>query len=456
MKEKMSTNSIVKAAKDAGVQLIRLEYCDASGVARSKAVHISQLETKLRDGVNLTRAQMAINMLETMIHIDGMEPIGEIRIVPDPDTFRVLPWVPGSAVVLCDQLDETRTDWGACPRSFLKKMIERAASLGLRFEAAFENEYYLAYEDDGKYRPFDFVHHSPVYSPIGHDLNALIMIDTVSALEKMGIEPEQAINEFGRGQQEIAIHYTDALRAADNQMYFRDTVRGVALQHGLLASFAPKPFPDEIGSGAHIHFSLWDTKTNVNVLHDESSERGLSLIARQFVAGVQAHLPALVALTAPSYNSYRRLKPGAWASSTASWGFDNKEVALRVISPFFEGSGQSLNIEYKPSDASSNPYLSLGALLAAGLDGIDRGLTPGLPCEHDPAKLSPEELAACKAVPLPSTMHDALNNLEGDKFLTSSLGDLLTRCILLTRRHEADQFAANDIDFEINNHFYRF
>ena len=407
----MDIREVVAAARQSGVKLIRFEYCDVSGVARTKAVHVAQLEHKLLEGVSLTRAQMSINLLEEVVPIDGFEPVGEIRLVPDPSTFTVLPWVPASASVLCDQLGHDRLNWGACGRSYLKDVIARAAGLGLTIQATFENEWYLAKEVDGEYIPFDLHDHAPVYSAIGHDLNADIMIETVDALESQGISVEAAINEFGAGQQEISIRHSDALTAADNQMKFRDTVRGVALRHGLLASFAPKPYPEQIGSGAHLHFSLWDLAGKTSLLYDKNAEGGLSKIGRHFIAGVAEHLPALVALTAPSYNSYRRLKPNAWASATTAWGFDNKEAALRVCSPFYKREEQSVNIEFKASDASANPYLSLGAIIACGLDGIERELDPGDPSEHDPALLSPEELERGKVRPLPTSMVAALDQL---------------------------------------------
>jgi glutamine synthetase len=447
---------VVVAAHEAGVKLIRFEYCDVSGVARTKAVHVAQLEHKLLEGVSLTRAQMSINLLEQMIPIDGFEPVGEIRLVPDPSTFTVLPWAPGSASVLCDQLGHDRQNWGACGRSYLKDIIERAAGHGIQVQATFENEWYLAREVDGEYLPFDLHDHAPVYSAIGHDLNNDLMIETVNALEAQGIVVEAAINEYGAGQQEISIRHAGALAAADNQMKFRDTVRGVALRRGLLASFAPKPYPDQIGSGAHLHFSLWDLSGTTSLLYDANAEGGLSKLGRHFIAGVAEHLPALVALTTPSYNSSRRLQPNAWASATTAWGFDNKEAALRVCSPFFQREEQSFNIEFKTSDASANPYLSLGAIIAAGLDGIERELDPGEPSEHDPAYLSEEELTRGKVRPLPSSMAAALDRLEADDFLLGTLGDLLARCYLGVRRSEAEAFAAEDLDFEIRNHFYRF
>lgn len=451
----MNPAEVVAAAGAAGVKLIRFEYCDVSGVARTKAVHVSQLEHKLVEGVALTRAQMSINLLEQLVDVDGMEPVGEIRLLPDLATFTVLPWARASASVLCDQVGHDRLDWGACPRSYLKRVIDRAAGLGLRVAAAFENEYYLAREQDGRFVPVDVPGHAPVYSAIGHDLNAELMVEITDALEAQHIVVEQAINEFGPGQQEISVRYANALAAADNQMKVRDTVRGVALGHGLLASFAPKPYPDQIGSGAHVHFSIWDGDGG-NALYDKDAPGCLSPVGRHFIAGVAEHLPALAALTAPSFNSYSRLVPQSWASATTAWGFDNKEAALRVCSPFYGREEQSFNVEFKTADASANPYLALGALIACGLDGIERALEPGEPCEHDPVRLTPAELARSRVRPLPGSMSAALDELEKDHYLLSTMGDLLSRCYVTVRRSEAEAFSARDKDYEVRNHFYRF
>lgn len=452
----LSPAGVTAAARAADVRLVRFEYCDVSGVARAKAVHVDQLEHKLTEGVSLTRAQMAINLLEQLVHIDGMEPVGEIRLVPDLSTFSVLQWSPGSASVLCDQLDHDRLDWGACPRSFLRRVLNRATGLGLSVQATFENEFYLATEVDGRFVPLDAPGHAPVYSAIGHDQAGDLMLEIVEALTGQGLEVEQAINEYGPGQREISVRHTDALSAADQQMKFRDTVRGVAQRRGVVASFAAKPYPDAIGSGAHIHFSLWDPDGKRSLLYDPAGQGGLSRLGRQFIAGVVEHLPALTALTVPSFNSFRRLVPSAWASATTAWGFDNKEAALRVASPFYRREEQTYNIEYKVSDPSANPYLSLGALIACGLDGIERGLEPGEPSHHDPVRMTSEELARGKVRPLPSSMDAALDLLAADPVLVDALGPLLSRCYLGVRRSEHAAFAAQDVDFEIRNHFYRF
>ena len=449
----MNTEELLQQVQTANVQFVRFLYCDYSGVARGKVIHSSLLAHKLQEGLGLTRAQMAINLLEDMVEIPGMEPVGEIRIVPDAETFTILPWTPGSASVLCDQLDHNHQSWGACPRSFLKAILQRAESMGIHIEATFENEFYLAREQDGRYIPFD---HAPVYSSIGLDLAAPIMHDIVSALVQQGLQVEQAINEYGPGQQEISIRHVPALRAADNQIKLRDTVRGVALQHNLLASFAPKPFPEEIGSGCHIHFSLWDKQSGENIIYDPQNSRGLSQAGSAFIAGLLEHLPALLALTCPSYNSYRRLQPNSWSSAYTAWGFDNREAAVRVVSPFWGREKQSYHLELKTVDSSANPYMALAALIAAGLDGIARQLAPGEPCECDPDKLSEAERAQRRVYRLPTTMKTALNALEKDHLLMEAMGDFMGRSYLAVRRSEEKAFSEQDSDFEIRHHFYKF
>jgi glutamine synthetase len=449
----MNSVEVVNRSQAAGVQQVRFLYCDHSGVTRAKAIHAGHLAHKLREGLGLTRAQMAMNLLEEIVDIAGMEPVGEIRLVADPATFSILPWAPASASLLCDQLDHDHRNWGSCPRSFLKEVVAGAERMGIKLEANFENEFYLAHEKDGAYIPFD---HAPVYSSIGLDLSAQVMHDIVEALGEQGIIVEQAINEYGPGQQEISVHHTSALRAADNQIKLRDTVRGVSLRHGLLASFAPKPFPEAIGSGCHVHFSLWDGASGRNLFYDSLDAHGLSGPGRHFIAGILAHLPALLALTCPSYNSYRRLQPTMWSSAYTAWGFDNREAAVRVVSPFWGREEQTYNLELKTVDASANPYIALGGLLVAGLDGIKRQLDPGLPCEHDPHRLSEAERERNHIRRLPLTMAAALDELAHDALLMQEMGDLMSRSYLAVRRSEEQAFARQDSDFEMHNHFYKF
>jgi glutamine synthetase len=432
---------VVARAQADGVRLVRFLYCDLSGVIRGKNVHVDRLASRMESGIGLTRAQNAINMLEQLVHIESMEPVGEIRIVPDPVTYTQLDWVPGTASLLCDQLDHDWRDWGSCTRSFLKRAEAAAAAMSLRVKAAFENEFYLATDVDGTVRPWG---DGPVYSSAGMDRAAGVMGEIVDALGSQGLEVEHAINEYGPGQQEIAIRYADALTAADNQLKLRDTVRGVAeVSHGLIASFAAKPFADGIGSGAHIHFSLWDPDGGRNLLYQSDRAAGpLSTVGRQFLSGVLDHLPGLVALTCPSYNSYERLRPGAWAGATVSWGIDNRECSLRVTSPFRGREEESTNIELKACDPSCNPYLALGGLIHAGLDGVLRALEPPEPAMHDPARLSDEERTRSGIRPLPGTLREALDALRADAVLFPALGDLLGRALIAVRTSEADALDA--------------
>ena len=179
-------------------------------------------------------------------------------------------------------------------------------------------------------------------------------------------------------------------------------------------------------------------------------------MGRQFIAGILDHLPALIALTCPSYNSYRRLQPQTWSAAYTAWGFDNREASVRVASPFWGREEQTYNVELKSVDSSANPYIALGGLIAAGLDGIRRQLQPGQPCEHDPAKLSDAERAANHIRRLPTTMHEALDNLSKDTLLMNAMGELMGRSYLAIRRSEERAFAEQNLDFEIRNHFYKF
>ncbi len=247
----------------------------------------------------------------------------------------------------------------------------------------------------------------------------------------------------------------EALRAADNHVKLRETIRGVAFEYGLFASLAPKPFPDQAGNGAHIHFSLWDDAGR-NAFYDRAAPDGLSAIGRQFIAGLLDHLPALVALTCPSFNSYRRLQPQSWSSAYTVWGHDNREAAVRVASPFWSDVEGSTNLELKAADSSCNPYIALGGLLAAGLDGVGRGLDPADSTETDPASLSDAERSARGIRRLPASLDEALDNLAADRLLMEALGDLLGRSYLAVRRSEARAYAAMDDEAQFRGHFYKY
>ena len=445
---------VTELAREAGVRLIRFLYTDNGGVTRGKSTHIEGLRGRINDGIGLTVAMQAMNMLDQLAVVEGMGPVGEIRLVPDPETFRILPYAPRSAAMTADMCYNDGSPWEACPRSFLKKQIAACLAASFTVRATFECEFTLATRNaDGTYAPFD---ESLCFSSVGMTNAAQVIDAIVAAFEAQNIEVDQYYPELGHGQQELSILHTPALAAADRQVFYRDTVRNVAYQHGLYASLAPKPFPDQAGNGAHIHFSLWDKAGKRNVMHDPKDQYGVSELGYHFIAGVLDHLPALLALTCPTYNSYRRLQPHFWSSAYTAWGPDNREGAIRVPSQFRSDRAGSTNAELKSSDASSNPYLALGGLLAAGLDGVKRQLTLGEPTLIDPGNYSDEEREARGIRRFPTTLKEALDNLEKDTVLMDALAPLLSSAYLAVKRLEWESFSKEDVAFEMKHHFWKF
>jgi glutamine synthetase len=449
-----TADRLTDTARKAGVRLVRFLYTDNGGVTRGKATHIEGLRDRLKDGIGLTVAMQAMNMLDQLAPVDGMGPVGEIRLVPDPATFTILPYAPHSAAMTVDMCKQDGSPWEACPRSFLRRQIAACASEGFTVRAAFECEFTLATRSaEGTFAPLD---ESLCFSSTGMTMAAEVMDAIIAAFEAQGIQVDQYYPELGHGQQELPIRHAPALAAADRQVFFRETVRNVAYQHNLYASLAPKPFPDQAGNGAHIHFSLWDKAGKRSVMHDPDDQYGVSKLGYHFVAGIMAHLPALLALTCPTYNSYRRLQPHFWSSAYTAWGPDNREGAVRVPSQFDSDRAGSTNAELKSSDASSNPYLALGGLLAAGLDGVKRQLTPDEPTLIDPGNYSEEERASRGIQRFPATLKEALDNLEKDRVLMDALGPLLARAYLAVKRLEWESFSKEDMTFEVKHHIWKF
>ena len=453
----MDAHTILQRAVETRLRLVRFMYCDNGGIIRGKATHVNGLARRMQEGIGQTLAMQAFASVDALAAVEGLGPVGEFRLLPDPSTFVVLPYVPNSGMMLCDMFTLERQPWAACPRTFLKRMIASAAAMGITMQAAVEHEFYLARTTPSGYEPFD---RSLCYSSIGFDASARIMDDIIAALEQQGIQVEQFMPELGPGQQELSIHHADAIRAADNALLVRETVRGVALQHGVMASFAAKPFLDQAGSGAHIHCSLWgapgSAQAGDNLLFDPQGRGSLSQLGFHFIGGVMAHLPALVAITCASPNSYRRLLPHFWSSAYTAYGFDNREGAIRIPSPFWGREAESTNLEFKPVDHSGNPYLAMGALLAAGLDGIRRQLDPGEPVDIDPGNFSDTERERRGIKRLPKSLDAALDALQADTVLTEALGPLLTSAYLAVKRLESRYFADKSPEEEVRQHFIKY
>ncbi len=447
----MNADELVARADEAGLALIRFLWCGNDGTVRAKASGRHGLDGRLRAGIGLTVAMQAMNSLDQLQPVEGMGPVGEVRLVPDLDTFRILPYAPRSAALLTDHVDLDGRPAPVCQRSFLKRMVARLGEHGLSLRAAFENEFSLAAVVDGAYVPVDS---ALCFSTIGMSAAQDYIDELVEALEAQAIPLEQYYAELGHGQQEISTAHAPALEAADGQLLVRETVRGVASRRGLVASLAPKPWADNAGNGCHVHFSLWEGERNR--FYDGARPDGLSDTARTFIAGVLAHLPGLCALSAPSFNSYHRILPQFWAGAFACWGYDNREAPVRVASPFRGSEEASTNAELKACDASCNPYLALGGLVAAGLDGLERGLEPPPPVDVDPANIPDDERRAHGIVRLPETQGEALDALAGDQVLTGALEPDLARSYLAVRRSEWETYSAQDDAFEQRGHFDKY
>ena len=451
----MERREVVRKAKDANVHLVSFFWCDNGGIIRGKSTHISGLETRLSSGIGVTTAMQAMGDMDQLQVVDGMGPAGEFRLIPDLDTFTILPYAPKRALMLSDLIATTGQPWEACPRDFLKRMLAKAETMGMTFQVALEPEWYLARQEGDGFVPCD---ESLDNSTVGMTFAQNVVDDVIEALEAQQIGIEQYHTELGHGQHEMSIRHAPALRAADNHLIYRETVRNVAYQHGLFASFAPKPFPDQAGNGCHIHISAWDLDERKNLFFDAEDEQSLSDLAYYFIGGIMEHLPGLVALTCPSMNSYRRLSPGSWSTAFTCYGPDNREAALRIPSTFWGAEMASTNLEFRPADSSSNPYIALGGLIAAGLDGVARELQPssGQNVDTDPTLLDPEELARRGIRRLPASLLEATKALEEDSVLIEAMGPALSGSYLAIRRADWNIFSKQDVEFEIRNHFYKY
>jgi glutamine synthetase len=442
------------------ISLIRFLYADHGGIIRGKAASAEVLPARMVTGIGHTVAMMAMSMLDHLQPVEGMGPVGEVRILPDPATFVTLPYAPGAGAMVADLVQPDGEPWDACARTYLRQAIADLAAHGYAATAAFEPEFTLGRREaspDGGPDRLVPVDDSLCYSATGFHQAHDYAVELQRALQAQGMQVENYYPELGHGQQEMSVRHAGALRAADNHVLYRETVRGIAFRRGMWASLAPKPIADQAGNGCHLHLSLRemgpDGQPGEPVFYDAADRYRLSETGYRFIGGLLAHLPALTALTCGSVNSYRRLAPQMWSSAHTVYGMDNREAAVRICSPMRDDPAGSVNLELKPSDSSANPYLALGACIYAGLDGIRRKLDPGEAVNVDPATLTDDQRRAVGAHRLPASLAEALDALEADELLMESLGDLRRRAYLAVKRSEVAAFADADPTYECFEHF---
>src|ERR671911_1006995 len=408
---------------------VRFLFVDHAGIPKCKAVHRDGFGRRAQAGVGLAKGVLALDPSGALHPESGLSPVGECRLVPDLSTLTPLPFARRQAMVSCDMTEpDATTPWEGCPRSALKRVLERLPERGDRALASYEAEFYV-WGTDG---PLDRTPYAASFAltPAAEYVAAL-----AETLEEMGIRPEQCHAEVGHGNLELSVGEAEALAAADRRVMVLEAIRGVAHGMGLQTTMAPKPDLDQAGNGHHLHLSLYALEDDSPVLFDASGK--LSAAGSGFVGGLLEHLPALMAFTAPSPNSYQRLAPGMWSSAYAAYGPDNREAAVRLPSPVAGAESATANVEFKPMDVTATPSLALAAVLAAGMDGVERDLDPGEPATVDPATLSDEERASRGIPPLPASPDEALDALEEDHALIEALGEPLVRTHVAVARAQA-------------------
>jgi glutamine synthetase len=435
-----------------GIRGVALTMVDNAGITRVKTVPVSLLERATRFGIGLSPifdVGMVNDHFTSSAELGG--PVGDLRLMPDTFMLRPLAAQPGWAWAPTDQYTQDGQVFASCQRSFARRMAERLGDKALSMRLAFELEWFVAKVDGDTMIP---IHRGPAYSaPVLAEISDFAR-DLIVALEDEQVGVEQFHPEYATGQLEVSVAAQDPVGAADTNVLVRQTIRGVSARHGVKSSFAPVVIPGEVGNGGHVHFSLW--KEGRNLFAGGKGPHGMTEEGEAFAAGILEELPALVAIGSSSVASYLRLVPQHWAGAYAAWGRENREAAVRFVTGMVGSTETAANTEVKCFDESSNPYLVAGALIAAGLSGLDRGLRLPQEVTVDPATLSADELDELGVRRLPETLDDAVAHLEKSGVLRDALGPVLFNAFVAVRRAEAEVFAGKDDDQVAAAHRWRY
>jgi glutamine synthetase len=430
--------------RDRGVRGVILSYVDTAGINRIKTVPLSRLDHTARWGAGMSPVFDVFLSDDSITSTDRLgSPDGDLRLRPDLDRLVVLAAQPGWAWAPVDRYTQDGEPWIADQRGFTRRMVDRAAAEGVSFRMAIEVEWAVGRDDD------DFV---PACRGPAYGMIRLVELsdygrDILAALEDQGLQVEQLHPEYAAGQFEVSVAAADPVRAADDSVLVRQTIRAVSQRHGLRVSFAPSVVAGQVGNGGHVHLSAWRDGTNPFEGSPSGSASGTSDGSLSgfpdgeggfAAAGILAHLPALLAVGAPTPASYLRLVPSHWAGVFACWGVETRETALRYI-PGTTGLAGASHLEVKCFDLAANPYLLLGALIAAALDGLAERRPLPAPVTGDPMHLP-------AAPRLPTTLDDAVEAFAGTPMLREALGPVLFDAVIAVRRAEADRLRGADPD----------
>ncbi|MEX0797045.1 MAG: glutamine synthetase family protein [Acidimicrobiia bacterium] len=430
---------VLRTVEERGIRFIRLWFTDVQGMLKSVSISPAELEVAFDEGMTFDGSA-----------IDGYARVQEADMLakPDPSTFAVLPWREESQVarMFCDIYTPEGEPFLGDPRTVLKRNLERASEMGYTFYVAPEIEFFY-FEDSGpKPKVLDKGGYFDL-TPL--DVAQNYRRDTINALERMGIPIEHSHHEVAPSQHEIIARYTDALTMADNIMTSRLTVKEVALQNGIYATFMPKPLEKHDGSGLHLHLSLFED--DINAFHEPGTQGGLSKVAEAFIAGLLQHAPEITAITNQWVNSYKRLVSGFDAPIFVSWARNNQSALVRVPS-VKRGKPSSVRVEYRAADGACNPYLALSVMLAAGLAGVREGyeLPPEVTADVD--RLSSSERAAIGVKRLPDTLASALDLMEESELVAEALGEHVFNWFLRNKRAEWDRYQEHVSRYELETY----
>lgn len=432
---------ILNMAETEDVEFIRLQFTDLFGTLKNVAITKSQLAKALDNKIMFDGSS-----------IEGFARIEEsdMYLYPDYDTFEILPFRPHQGKVarmICDVYKPDGTQLENDPRFILKKVLKEAADMGYTFNVGPECEFFLFHTDDNG-GPTTITHENAGYFDLGPtDLGENARRDIVLNLEEMGFEVEASHHEVAPAQHEINFKYGEALETADRIMTYKLTVKTIAKRHGLYASFMPKPKYGAAGSGMHINMSLSDKDGN-NIFADTSDENGLSKEAYSFIAGIIEHMRAMSAVTNPIVNSYKRLVPGYEAPTYIAWSATNRSPLIRV--PAAKGPGT--RIELRCPDCACNPYLAFAVCLAAGLDGIKRGLTPPASVRQDIFEMTEKERLEAGIQSLPRNLYEAIHEMKKSEFMKDVLGEEVFYKYVTAKRMEWNEYTSQVTDWEIDRY----
>jgi glutamine synthetase len=423
------SSNLLDSLHATGVLHIRVIFLDYNGIARARSVQVGHLDRALSRGVNFSSPTVDFNSRDLFPPDAGFDLASpDFWARPDPMTYEAAPGTAATGQMLADLVDAHGEPWIGCPRGALRRVDERARSAGLAFHVGFEPEGYVFRPRDGE---IDFAG-TPQFATLdGLDLEPAFMEELLGYLEQARIDVEQWSEEYGPGQIEINLKYGPPLAAADGMVTFKHAFRAIAGRHGLLGTFMPKPFADQVGSGLHVHLSATHPDDpSVNLFDDPSDAVGLSSLARHALAGILAHGEALTALGASTVNSYKRFLPGSWAPTHIVYAYASRAAFVRI--PERETPRR---LELRVGDAAGSPYLYLTGILAAMLDGIERELDPGPPAPGDVGAHPPQGVRS-----VPSTLDRALQHLAENAVLRDALGKLIVDEFIKIKRSEWDSF----------------